>query len=228
MPAFGGPEGTVTEAPELRRPLATRQARWAHQLAAWVAGTGVSPNQISVLSLFFAAGSGAALLGAPQFNPSQRGLLFFLAAAGIQLRLLCNMLDGMVAVECAQRSKTGEVFNDLPDRLADSMILVCLGYAVGTLPHAVELGWLAGLLATMTAYVRLLGGTCGAGQSFMGPMAKQHRMALTTAALLGAAALGPWGLAERLLYGALVVLCVGTLLTVVRRTRRVLKVLEER
>lgn len=218
----------MTEAAEPRRPLATRKARWAHQLASWLAGTGVSPNQISLLSLLFAAGSGAALLWASDFSPSHRWLLFFLAAAGIQLRLLCNLLDGMVAVECARRSKTGEVFNDLPDRVADSMILVSLGYATVPLPHAVELGWLAGLLAALTAYVRLLGGTCGAGQSFMGPMAKQHRMALTTAALLAAAALGPWDLSERILYGALVILCVGTLLTVARRTRRILKVLEDR
>ena len=32
------------------------------------------------------------------------------AAAGIQLRLLCNLLDGMLAVEAGLKSRTGEIF----------------------------------------------------------------------------------------------------------------------
>ena len=50
----------------------------------------------------------------------------------------------MVAVEGGRRTKSGEVFNDLPDRLSDPLILVGAGYA---LPYAwgPQLGWAAGL-----------------------------------------------------------------------------------
>jgi hypothetical protein len=43
------------------------------------------------------------------------------------------------------------------------------------------LGWAAALVAVFVAYVRALGASVGAGQLFLGPMAKPHRMALMTA-----------------------------------------------
>jgi len=54
--------------------------------------------------------------------------MLLLAVAGIQGRLLCNMLDGMVAIEGGRQTKSGEIFNDLPDRVADAVIFVCAGY----------------------------------------------------------------------------------------------------
>jgi phosphatidylglycerophosphate synthase len=193
-----------------------------------VASTGIKPNQISVLSLVFAAAAAASLVCSHGASGWRGPALLLMAALGIQLRLLCNMLDGMVAVEGGHQSRSGEVFNDLPDRLADSWILVSLGYSIPTMPHAIELGWLAGLLAVFTAYVRMLGGACGASQFFVGPMAKQHRMALTTGALILAAGSGPWGYREPVLYGALVLLCVGSAITALRRTRLILQSLEGR
>ena len=72
-----------------------------------------------------------------------RAALYFGAAAMIQLRLVCNLIDGMVAVEGGLGTKTGDVFNDLPDRLADVLLLAGAGYAAREVPHAIELGWLA-------------------------------------------------------------------------------------
>ena len=97
-------------------------------------------------------------------------------AAGIQLRLLCNLLDGMVAVEGGRKSKVGVLYNEVPDRVADSLFLVALGYAIA-IPW---LGWLGALAAAVTAYIRVLGGTFGLAQDFRGPLAKQHRMAVMT------------------------------------------------
>jgi len=52
-------------------------------------------------------------------------------------------------------------------------------------PFGVELGYSAAALAIFTAYVRMLGGASGLKQSFIGPMAKQHRMfTLTLACVL--------------------------------------------
>jgi phosphatidylglycerophosphate synthase len=90
------------------------------------------------------------------------------------------MLDGMVAIEGGKKSKVGALYNEVPDRVADSLFLVALGYAIG-IPW---LGWLAALAAAITAYIRVLGGTLGLEQDFRGPQAKPHRMAVMTAGCL--------------------------------------------
>ncbi len=41
-----------------RRPIASRETRWAHSLAAAIAKTGITPNAISVLGTFFALAAG--------------------------------------------------------------------------------------------------------------------------------------------------------------------------
>ena len=74
------------------------------------------------------------------------------------------------------------LYNEVPDRVADSLFIVALGYAIG-IPW---LGWLGALAAAVTAYIRVVGGTFGLAQDFRGPMAKQHRMAaMTIGCLLG-------------------------------------------
>src|SRR6185369_11701093 len=150
-----------------RRPLQSRDARWAKATASFLAARRVAPNLISIGSVVFAAIAGAAFVGS---TFAFRIPLLILGAISIQLRLICNLLDGMVAVEGKLGSKSGEIYNDLPDRVADPLILVCAGYATPFL-WGPALGWCAGLLAVMTAYVRLLGAATGAGQDFRGPMA---------------------------------------------------------
>jgi len=162
--------------PEARRPLASRSTRWAGFLASAAVRAGFTADGISILSLVVAAAGSAALLLIP------RPWNLLACAAGIQLRLLCNLLDGMVAVEGGRKSKFGVLYNEVPDRVADSLFLVALGYAIGI----AWLGWLAALAAAVTAYIRVLGGTFGLTQDFRGPLAKQHRMAvMTVSCLLG-------------------------------------------
>ncbi|MDF3018947.1 MAG: CDP-alcohol phosphatidyltransferase family protein [Steroidobacteraceae bacterium] len=161
---------------EARRPLASRSTRWAAFFASTAVRAGFTADGISILSLVFAAAGAAALI----WVPAPWNLLA--CAAGIQLRLLCNLLDGMVAIEGGRKSKVGMLYNEVPDRVADSLFLVALGYAIGV-PW---LGWLAALAAAVTAYIRVLGGTFGLAQDFRGPMAKPHRMAaMTLGCLLG-------------------------------------------
>lgn len=59
----------------------------------------VAPDHISLLSLVFAALGAAAMLASPLAPPAAGAALFVAAALCIQLRLLCNLLDGMVAIE---------------------------------------------------------------------------------------------------------------------------------
>src|ERR1700728_2237388 len=106
---------------------------------------------------------------------------WLVAAAGIQLRLSANLLDGMVAVEGGKGGPTGELWNEAPDRLADAMIFIGAGYAAGSQP---VMGFAAALVAVFVAYIRALGASVGAGQIFLGPQAKPHRMAVMTATCL--------------------------------------------
>jgi len=159
----------MSETDKNRRQLATRSAVWAKWLGATIAKTNISPNQISVLSIMPAL-VGAWLLACTQIDKTPAILLFIVLC--IQLRLLCNMLDGLVAIEGGKQSKVGILYNEIPDRIADSLLIVALGYAVA-MPW---LGWLGALLAAKTAYIRLLGGANGLVQDFRGPLAKQHRM----------------------------------------------------
>jgi len=208
-----------------RRPIAARDTKWAARLAAWLAKVGVTPNAISVAGIVFSAAAGAALLGTRRTPPAIDIVLFPFAVVGIQLRLLCNLFDGMVAVEGGKRSKSGEVFNDMPDRIADPIILICAGYAAGG-GWGVLLGWLAALLAVMTAYVRVLGRSLGTKIYFIGPMAKQHCMAMLTAACLVAAVATFWGFDRRILVIALAIICIGCVITVIRRTLKIIHDLE--
>lgn len=211
-----------------RRPLKTRQAAWANRLAQLLVKWHVSPNAISVASIFFAAGAGAALYFSPKLAGGERALLLVLAVAGIQGRLLCNLLDGMVAIEGGRQTRSGEIFNDLPDRIADAVIFVCAGYAARTHPFGVELGFIAAILAVFSAYVRMMGGASGLKQSFIGPMAKQHRMAALTIACVLSIFETMLFTAGTVLWAALIVINIGCLVTIWLRTARIARELEAR
>jgi len=211
-----------------RRVLATRQARWAVALARGLGRAGVRPNGVSIAGVFFALVAAEALAIAPSLDPAPRLWAYVAAAASIQLRLLCNLLDGMLAIEGGFKSKVGDLYNDLPDRIADILILVGAGYAVHELPYGLTLGWLAAVLAVLTAYVRLLGGSLGLTQHFIGPMAKQHRMFTLTVATLAAATETALGLAARALWIGLAIIVAGSLVTAIRRTARLAQELNSR
>jgi phosphatidylglycerophosphate synthase len=210
-----------------RRPLKSRQTRWAAAGTAWLSKIGATPNGISLFSMVCATLAGMALVGTIYTSSAWvDAALFALATLGIQARLLCNLFDGMVAVEGGKRSAVGELFNETPDRVADTIILVCAGYAAGE-AWGPTLGWVAALFAMATAYVRVLGKACGAGTYFIGPMAKQHRMAVMTVACITA---GVWAVmttpkashqASGCLTAALVIICLGSIPTLWRRLSRI-------
>ena len=219
---------TATAAP--RRELRTRQARWAGALARWLGARRVRPNAISVMSVVFALVAGVALwmAGSGEWLGARGAIPFVIAALGIQLRLLCNMLDGMLAVEGGMKSVLGDIYNDFPDRIADAVILIGAGYAVGRLDGGVVLGWTAAFLAVMTAYVRVLGGSLGATQRFLGPMAKQHRMFVLTVACLFAAVEHAAGWRPRAIWAALLIIVLGSAVTTVRRLTQIARELQEK
>lgn len=210
----------MTPDQQARRPLQIRNAKAAQSIASWLSSKAVTPNQISIASVVFAALGAFCLLT----YSNQLPWLALLSAVFIQCRLLCNLFDGMVAVEGGKGTDSGELFNDIPDRIADPLLLIATGYAAGHLNWAIELGWLAGLLAVMTAYVRTLAASLGAPVDFSGPMAKQHRMALLTLACV----ITGIGSQPQALFIALVIINLGCLITVIRRIIKAYRFLETR
>lgn len=216
-----------------RRPLKTRQWKVFQKLAQTLAVSGVTPNTISVFSVIFALFAGIAL-AATSFvaaGISQR-VLWILSALLVQGRLIANLLDGMVAVEGGKASAVGELYNEIPDRLSDPAILIGAGYAAGGHPI---LGFTAALLAVFVAYVRAIGASVGVGQVFLGPFAKQQRMALITITCLVCAGLPEaWLLKCEATLGSgiagvvLLVIVLGSVVTAIRRLLRIARLLKEK
>ncbi|MFL1407036.1 CDP-alcohol phosphatidyltransferase family protein [Marinobacter sp. M1N3S26] len=200
-----------------RRPLKVRQKQWSGQFAHWLAQREISPNQISLGSILFALLGAGAFLASGVLDGGWRWLCLLLAAAMIQGRLLCNLFDGMVAVEGGKSTPAGELFNDVPDRVSDALLLVALGYSLPGFDSAPWLGWLGALLAVLTAYVRVLGSSLGVPADFRGPMAKQHRMALMTIACVVSVFDSTWAAPGMALWLTLWVVAVGSAVTCGRR-----------
>lgn len=204
--------------PAARRPLTSRNSVWAQHCAAWLAARRVSPDLISALSIVF-AGAGAAALC---WLTDPLGPL--LCALGIQLRLVCNLLDGMVAVEGGRGGATGPLWNELPDRLADTLLILALGVVAG---HA-WLGWLGALLAALTAYVRVTGGALGLAQDFSGLQSKPRRMALMTVACVLAALIPDKEISQQVLLIASTLVALGSAITCASRARAIANALRAR
>jgi len=212
-----------------RRPIASRERKVSKILAHALAVRGASPNMISTLGMISGVAAGPAL--AATTLPGWQRPAFVAAAVLMQLRLLANMLDGMVAVECQKASPVGELYNEVPDRVSDTAAFVGAGYALGS--HAV-LGFAAALLALFIAYLRAEGKVAGAHQEFCGPMAKPQRVfALTVVALY--CGLAPHGWQPTLAWPpqlGLMAIGLGTIIagevwTAARRLLRIVQALKE-
>jgi phosphatidylglycerophosphate synthase len=212
-----------------RRPLQSRQWPVTIALADWLSSRSVPPNAISLFGL------GAGILGGLIFAGTSVGwvprICWLLAAGCVQLRLLCNLLDGMVAVQSGRTSPLGELYNEIPDRVSDAVTLIGLGFAEGSVPW---LGFVAAVLAVFVAYVRAACRIAGAPQDFSGPMAKPHRMFVVTVVALCCALVPmslqtawleqPWGVPAI----GLGVIIVGSIVTAIRRLFRAARILEGR
>ncbi|MGZ8226765.1 MAG: CDP-alcohol phosphatidyltransferase family protein [Methylococcaceae bacterium] len=211
-----------------RRDVPAREFNWSKAMARRLAQTDISANTISVFGVIAALLAALAFVATRETTELTRHILWIAAGLFIGLRLLCNMLDGMVAVEWGKRSPVGALYNEIPDRLSDFIILLGAGYSVGG--HA-SLGLLAAFTAVFTAYVRVAARSVGAPSDFGGPMAKPQRMAIL---ILSAAYQGftpdswhfVWGESN---YGlmtiALALITLGSIVTAILRIGRAAKYL---
>lgn len=213
--------------PGSRRPLKSRTTAWAGYFSRKMLKLGLTPNAVSLLGVLCAAvGGGAALMAA--HSASRAWAWWLLAAAGIQLRLFCNMMDGLLAVEGGLKSATGDLYNEIPDRMDDALILVPLGYAGGT-DWSIALGWAAMGGAVVTAYIRALGASLTGKHDFCGPMAKPHRMFAVTVGCLSMMTIDIMNVKGLpLMLWCLGIVNAGILITCWRRTAHLAKALNQR
>src|SRR5438132_9967491 len=136
-----------------RRPIATRNRKWAQAATGWLAARNVSPNAISIAGMCACIVSGFAL---GMTSITDYRILWLVAALGAQLRLTANMLDGMVAIASGRTSKIGELYNEVPDRISDAAVFIGAGFAWG---GNVTLGYIVTILDIYKDYV------CDAGKN---------------------------------------------------------------
>jgi phosphatidylglycerophosphate synthase len=183
--------------PAWRRPIDQAFRQTALAPVRWCVRLRIHPNGISYSSIAVSAAAGLCFW--------QAGALpaLLLPAVGFcYLRLWLNMLDGMVALASGTASRTGEIANELPDRISD--VLIFVGVAHSGLCHPLGGYWVT-IFALLVAYVGTLGQAVGVQREFSGLMAKPWRM---VALHVGAwATLGLLWLADGAIrYGGLTVL----------------------
>ena len=211
---------------ESRRPIRARGARWVHALVDRLDRLGVSPNAVSVLSVVCSAAGAISIGVSASVGPTTAALLLASAPVWIGLRSLCNLLDGLIAVEKNRGRPSGIVFNEFPDRVSDVFFFVGAGLAAMPVELGVHLGWAAAAVALLTAYGRAFGAACGGGHDFRGPMAKPHRMAVLALACLSASVEDLTVGTTYALSAGLVVVIAGGVVTIARRLRALVATLE--
>src|SRR5436189_5606541 len=87
-----------------RRPIATRNRKWAQAATAWLAARNVSPNAVSIAGMCACIVAGIAL---GVTSVADYRILWLIADLGSQLRVTANMLDGMFALASGRASKVG-------------------------------------------------------------------------------------------------------------------------
>ena len=162
------PIASTAYAPKDRRPIAEILRRTANIPVVWCVRAGVHPNLISYSSIVASLGAGLCF-----WQATAAPLLLVVAVGLCYVRLWLNMLDGMVAIAAGKASRTGEIANELPDRVSD--VIIFAGVAHSSLCSPTSAYW-AAISALLVAYVGTLGQAVGARREFSGVMTKPWRM----------------------------------------------------
>ncbi len=151
-----------------RRPIKEVFRKLAYGVADTCVKRGIHANTISYFSMVWALIAGV-MLYLSVYVP----WLLLLAPWFAMLRLYFNMLDGMVALQAKEASAVGEVINELPDRVSDTLIF--LGLALSPFGNMMLSFWVIfGMLAV--SYIGVLGKAVGANRQYGGLMAKPVRV----------------------------------------------------
>ena len=181
-------------------------------LTRWLAGAGVTANQVTVFAALLSAAAGLVVFLRPA-----AGWPLLLIPGVLFARMALNAIDGMLAREHGQKSRLGAVLNELGDVVADAPLYRPLAAVPGvSTPLVVAIV----LLAVIAEMAGVVGVQIGASRRYDGPMGKSDRAFAfgLLALLLGlGVAPGRWTTA----FLALVALLAS--LTIINRSRRALE-----
>lgn len=133
----------------------------------WLARTGVTPNQVTVLAMALSVLYGSALALQPQDMRLWAGLPLFML-----LRMGLNAIDGMLAQFTGQKTRLGAVLNEIGDQVSDVALVLPFAFAAGI--HAPLLVGVA-LAALLVEFAGVLALQIGSERRFDGPMGKSDR-----------------------------------------------------
>ena len=127
----------------------------------------ITPNQVTLAALALAAFEGALLLTWP-------GAWFplLLLPVVLFLRLALNAIDGMIARDYGEATKSGKVLNELGDVLADGFVYLPLMAVPGAPEGLIALAVLAGIA---TEFTGVISEAMGGERRYDGPFGKSER-----------------------------------------------------
>ena len=131
---------------------------------------GVSPNQITIFTVFFSIALGVFL-----FFAIENKLWFLFVSLGLLLRMALNALDGMMAKQFNLQSKKGEILNELGDVISDVAIFFPFIYFDSLKTEYVVI-FIA--LSIINEFCGILSKSIYAVRSYDGPMGKSDRALL--------------------------------------------------
>jgi phosphatidylglycerophosphate synthase len=140
----------------------------AEPLAAAAERTGISPNQLTLLSLAFAV---AAFLF--YFFSSSNASFLYLAALMSLLNAVADLADGALARRTGTADPKGDFLDHVVDRYADMLVLAGIVFA-GYAPWSV--GFLAVVGVLLTSYIGTQAQALHLGRYYGGMMGRADRM----------------------------------------------------
>ncbi|MDJ0759359.1 MAG: CDP-alcohol phosphatidyltransferase family protein [Woeseiaceae bacterium] len=133
----------------------------------WLAGHGVTPNQLTVGATLLSIATGALIA----FKHEHASVLLALPFV-LFVRMGLNALDGMLAREHGQQSRLGGFLNELGDVVSDIVLYLPFALLPGVSGELVLLVVLLAVLSEMTGVVAI---QAGAERRYDGPMGKSDR-----------------------------------------------------
>jgi phosphatidylglycerophosphate synthase len=187
------------------KPLFQRALR---PVAGVLARSGVTANQVTISALF-----GSLLVGATLALGASRPILFALLPVWLLARMGLNTIDGVLAIEFGQKSRTGAVLNEAGDIVSDIAL-----YAPLTLVAPFTPQWVVPVivLAALSEFVGMASSWLGAGRRCEGPFAKSDRAIAFGAIGAWLAIDGSLPLAAALVMPAFIVLLLTTIANRIR------------
>jgi len=143
----------------LLRPLTALLAKW-----------GVTANQVTLAAIVLSLALGLMLW----LTPGDR-LALLLVGPALFLRMALNAIDGMLAREHGQKSRSGLVLNEAGYVISDNAIILPLIVALWPLGVTAVPVILFAFFALLSEFVGVLGPQLGCERRYDGPMGKSDR-----------------------------------------------------